>query len=92
MPMLSDPTPNVYSKYGAPMGRANGMIDVDERLYLRRVPINNGGYDSGGAYWGIGAPLYCVSDGDDWRYFRARNRDAAKAIIREENPTAKFFR
>lgn len=25
---------------------------------LRRIPINGGGYDSGGAYWGIGAPLY----------------------------------
>jgi hypothetical protein len=30
------------------------------------VPIDSGGYDPGGAYWGHGAPLYCV-EGDGLR-------------------------
>ena len=28
------------------------------RVY--RVPINQGGYDRDGEYWGIGMPLYCA--------------------------------
>jgi hypothetical protein len=27
-------------------------------VYDRRVPMIDGAYDSGGAYWGIGKPLY----------------------------------
>lgn len=28
------------------------------KVYLRRVRINNGGYDRPGSYWGTGQPLY----------------------------------
>ena len=28
------------------------------KVYLQRVRLNNGGYDSTGSYWGTGAPLY----------------------------------
>lgn len=31
-----------------------------EKLHLRRVPLDSGGYDPGGAYWGKGTPLYCA--------------------------------
>lgn len=27
------------------------------KVYQKRVPLNQG-YDNGGAYWGIGSPLY----------------------------------
>lgn len=79
-----NPTPDVSSRYGAPMGRVNGMIDDGLPLYLRRIRINSGGYDDGGAYWGLGAPLYAYGTGDgDWKYLRARSRDDAKAKIRD---------
>ena len=46
-----------------------------------RVPINQGGYDRSGEYWGIGMPLYCATDyaydGDYKGYTRARSRDEA---------------
>jgi hypothetical protein len=80
-----DPTPEVSGRYGAPMGRPDGMIDDGEPLYLRRIRINSGGYDDGGAYWGLGAPLYAYGTGDgDWKYLRARSRDDAKAKIRDQ--------
>mgnify|MGYP003623421098 CR=1 FL=1 len=31
----------------------------NKKIYCRRVPLPiDGAYDKGGAYWGIGAPLY----------------------------------
>ena len=63
----------VNCKYGAPMGRANvGNYPVtvtsgpncrifkkdQPKIYRKRVRLDSGGYDMGGAYWGIGAPLY----------------------------------
>lgn len=84
--------PEVSSKYGAPMGRADKAQDTGLRMHLRRVRINNGGYDDGGAYWGIGQPLYAYDDGEnDWSYLRAYNRDAAKRAIRELFPDATFY-
>lgn len=62
----------VDGRYGAPMGRPNvgrqpvtitrgnnGRIcNCDQvRVYERRVILDEG-YDIGGAYWGIGKPLY----------------------------------
>jgi len=63
---------DVNCKYGAPMGRSNvgshpvtitrgnaGRIcKCDQtKVYTKHVPLDQG-YDAGGAYWGIGAPLY----------------------------------
>lgn len=75
-----NPTPKVSSQYGAPMGRIGcHHLDISEPLSLTRIRLNRGGYDAGGAYWGNGAPLYGLSDaGDNWRYFRAIDRKAAK--------------
>lgn len=66
--------PDVSSRYGAPMGRPDRPTAFDltdskgnryaldfaapRRFHLSRVPLNGGGYDAGGAYWGIGAPLF----------------------------------
>lgn len=93
--MLINPTPDVSSRYGAPMGRRSFPYLATEagRLHLQRVPINSGGYDRGGAYWGLGAPLWCVMDQDgNTQYFRAASRDAAKAQILAEWQGARFFR
>lgn len=102
MPTLT----NVSSKYGAPMGRKSddlaGLIvtETDSPFRLQRVRINSGGYDSGGAYWGLGAPLYwwsveiTESDSRDEcsGFMRARDRAVAKKEIRDLHPAARFFR
>lgn len=97
--MHHNPLPDVSSRYGAPMGRRSGTcinLDPAERISLQRVRLNSGGYDSGGAYWGLGAPLWCAMDHTGETVFlRARNRLAAKAHIRAEHdmPAAvRFYR
>jgi hypothetical protein len=85
----------VSCKYGAPMGRFTGanFLDTDAgKVVLRRIYLNNGGYDKGGAYWGHGEPLYETMDDDGNGFIlRATSRDKAKAIIWEDFPDAKFY-
>lgn len=95
MPM--PPLPPVNCAYGAPMGRHGRTApnnDEPRRFYLQRLPLDAGGYDPGGAYWGFGDPLYRYSDtsGEVEGYLRARTREAAKAQIREAYYTATFFK
>lgn len=103
---MINPTPDVSSKYGAPMGRRSdtlsGLIvsEADSRFTLRRIPINSGGYDSGGAYWGLGQPLFywavTITEGDTVDecsgFMRAASREAAKAKIVDLHPKARFYR
>lgn len=96
---MLDPTPNVNCRYGAPMGRRShdGGYTVNENaapMHLVKIRIDSGGYDSGGAYWGIGDPVfYFEAHVTDIRgYVRARDRTAAKAEVRSIHPAAKFFR
>ena len=43
---------------GAPLGRINvGERPTDKRVFDCRVILCSGGYDAGGAYWGLGAEL-----------------------------------
>lgn len=90
-----NPTPPVNCRYGAPMGRRSA-VDLDTeagKLRLVRVGLDSGGYDRGGAYWGIGEPLYCAADTDgNVVYLRARTRKAAKAAILSDWPDARFHR
>jgi hypothetical protein len=91
-----NPTPNVSSQYGAPMGRGSNranQAEPAERFYLRRVRLDSGGYDNGGAYWGTGQPLYYWEGEDSGSsdYIRARGRADAKRQIRENCPEARFF-
>lgn len=93
--LLRNPAPPVSAKYGAPMGRRSDAYLVPEagKIQLQHVPINSGGYDAGGAYWGLGARLYCAMDQDgNTYYFRAADREAAKRVIRDDWPDAEFFR
>jgi hypothetical protein len=76
---------NVSSRYGAPMGRSeSGYLETDEPRFVRlfRVRIDAGGYDDGGAYWGIGEPIYCAIDDDGNRQFvRAPSRTRAALAL-----------
>lgn len=66
---------------------------------LRRVRLNQGGYDVNGSYWGLGNPLYWVSPEvpsfpefpESDFFFRARDRSHAKAVVRARWPLATFF-
>ena len=65
---------------GAPMGRAERREAPTKPHSVRvfRVHLDSGGYDDGGAYWGLesrGALLYCATDGENYRMFcRAESR------------------
>lgn len=48
-----------FGQYGASMGRPDrgSKKDIAGRVFDRYVPLDSGGYDQGGAYWGHGARL-----------------------------------
>lgn len=95
MSYVSNPTPDVSCKFGAPMGRHTGpdYLDTTNRLQLVRIRLDAGGYDAGGAYWGHHQRLYYAADDcGNSKFFRARDRDHAKAVIRDTFPDARFFR
>jgi hypothetical protein len=90
-------------KRGAAMGRSDrhGFPDLAYKVSLQRVRLDSGGYDNAGAYWGIGKPLYWAcgeAPGDTAdklgfeMFFRAADRDAAKAMVKERYPEARFYR
>ena len=64
------------------------------KLYLRKIRLNSGGYDSLQIYWGVGAPLYEYfdEDSDTHGHVRASTRDAAKHHIRAYFPNVEFYR
>lgn len=92
------------SKYGAPMGNTDWRGDPDYayKFHLQRLQMQDGCYTLDGTYWGGPANLYCAfcpshdtPEGmeDDVRMFlRAGSREAAKQIVLDEYPNAKFFR
>lgn len=108
MPAKFDPTPPVSGKYGAPMGRTTSNtytdkqgrtfeITVDENakpFRLVRCPLDSGGYDRGGAYWGLGAGLYYFEGPltDICGFVRGRTREIAKNEVRKIHPKARFYR
>jgi hypothetical protein len=70
----------VDAKYGAPMGRRQDPVEeFVEPVCLQKVPMIDGDYDEGGAYWGGGTPLYCAWDDEGHAvYVRAKDSSAAK--------------
>lgn len=67
----------VDCRYGSPMGRAEWRESPTEAKSVRlfRVRLDSSGYDDGGAYWGIGKPLWCATDDANYRLFcRADSR------------------
>jgi hypothetical protein len=89
----------VNSKYGAPMGRSDVTelqghdTDAPLRFRLERCRWVDGAYDQGGAYWGMGEPVYlAVHETDDAyvrRSYRARSRSHAIGQLRGEFPNAR---
>lgn len=86
----SDILPMVSCRYGAPMGRPSDEdFDGLFPVHIRRVKLDSGGYDRGGAYWGLGEPLYVAwrltpDDGLKRRFLRAKDRvDAVKQVMGE---------
>lgn len=83
---------------GSMMGRAN-CIPADyngEKLHLRRVPLDSGGYDPGGAYWGTGTPLYCAYGETEteqvYAFVRGASRKEAIAKLATIITTPRFIR
>lgn len=82
------------------MGRTPYSTANAPKLYVSRIRLDSGGYDSGGAYWGHGAPIYAASDtpvGDmpESTVFvtvRAKDRATAKAHFAKLHPSATFYR
>ena len=73
----------VNAKFGAPRGRRDcppdGIWDfydenwADFPYFDRIVPLDSGGYDKGGAYWGISSRPLRVrysKDGQYWQFYR----------------------
>lgn len=62
--MPTFPLSQVSSRYGAPMGRmsASDLGSEPRSLRLFHLPLDSGGYDAGGAYWGFPNNIYCAMD------------------------------
>lgn len=88
---MNDPTKTKgYSIYGASMGRRPTSPTLAEnrtKCRLFQVRLDRGGYDPGGAYWGTGQTLYCLTDNDGEAigYIRADDRDHAKLKLSREH-------
>src|SRR5688572_24408472 len=79
----------IESPRGAPMGRPETLPtnpNAAHNIALLGIRIYAGGYEAGGAYWGIGAPLWCAAseDGELCEYFRAESRQAAEFMIQSK--------
>lgn len=76
--------PQVSSRYGAPMGRRSSpsLDETARTVRLFHVPLDSGGYDSGGAYWGSPNNLYFAQDRDgDIQSVRASSRLHAAMLL-----------
>lgn len=61
---------------------ARKRLAPKRRLTATRIRINRQGYDSRGKYWGVGAPLYRVCEGDEMDVMvRAPSAERAKAEV-----------
>ncbi len=75
--------PKMSCQYGAPMGRSNDRISG--KCKLQKCPMVDGGYDRGGAYWGISTTLWVAQDLEGGLFFvRAKDRETAKKLIQED--------
>ena len=87
-------------KRGAALGRPTILPDdrdgFTEKLYLRHIPLDSGGYDPNGTYFGHSPrqKLYWCASADlsvDFMVW-GRNRDHAKTAIGHLLPGARFLR
>lgn len=95
---------NVDCTRGSPIGRWEcwDRVSRDKSIRVYRVRLDSGGYDDGGAYWGLGAPLYCLEQSECQRidangvirYFRVfvRAHSKLEAIAKTEIPARMLAR
>ena len=83
-----------FDQYGASMGRNSCQpSELTGKIHLACVPLYDGGYDKGGAYWGIGQPLFCAWDDEgNAYYFRDSSRENARRWIKSTNTSVTFYR
>lgn len=81
---------------GAALGRSD-LTEPDEETFdapftLKRIPLDSGGYDPNGTYFGTGEPLYWLAseDGTVDIVFRAINGMAARHHAEKLYPRAKL--
>lgn len=94
--------PNACSRYGASMGRQNSIMErtAEIKFHLYLMPMVDGAYDTGGAYWGsgnwqIGYMYHAYGNGPEFvneMFVRARDREDAKHQVRDAFKNAKFYR
>jgi hypothetical protein len=79
---------------GAALGRSTitGPADFSGKLCLRKIRLDNGGYDVNGTYFGHGAPLYWYADkeGEIDGMLRASDRSDARDQVLDLYPKAKI--
>ena len=84
-------------KRGAALGRPT-VHDAPKsfagHIRLRRVRLNDGGYDNNGTYFGHGGPLYWYAsdDGEIDAMLRAGSREQARTEVLAVYPKAKVRR
>lgn len=81
----------VASHRGAPMGRSTFTTGLyatpageSHTVTLYRVRLDSGGYDKGGAYWGVPDNLYCAYSDGFQAFARAENAAQAAEKIKHE--------
>jgi len=80
------------------MGRRDTITEPDYpvKFHLRKLRFVDQCYDQGGAYWGMGNPIYHAwGDGAEHEqevFVRAASRIEARCQIRAAFPNAKFYR
>lgn len=94
-------------KRGAALGRVSSTPPLQApRFYLSELRLDAGGYDAGGTYWGVGRieitslswrrvhRMYraVTADGAAEMFFRADDREQARAKVLERYPGARFYR
>lgn len=73
----------IAARHGlAQAARRKARAQSGPRMHAERVPLDSGGYDSRGRYWGVGQPLFRVStdDGSFDDHVRATNAAEAKTF------------
>jgi hypothetical protein len=55
----------------------------DEKVYVRKLRLNQGGYTDRGDYYGIGLPLYECWNNEIYQTFRADDRSHAIEQLRD---------
>ena len=72
---------------GAALGRASYHGKPESlKFTLKRIRLDSGGYDAGGAYWGVGEKLYwaCSDDQKVEYYFRIYDSEVREIMPRDE--------